>query len=246
MIRYSKPRVIALIVIVAVLWAAVSCPHPDLFQSDDGLVVLAEGGRLTVYALGKVSLSPSSDGDIHVRTDSGEHILTEGRLALDDDGDVSILIPQGITTVRVNGEGGASAAYLQIHSLSLSAVSGHVDARSIDADEVRLTTVSGDISADGISASSFHGDTTSGDMSLSGSIGECKANAISGDVSLTLESTATLVDVSTVSGDITIDVEDVEAYTLDLSEGSQGTSTRQGSGEGLISCTTVSGKLIIS
>ena len=48
MIRYSKPRVIALIVIVAVLWAAVSCPHPDLFQSDDGLVVLAEGGRLTV------------------------------------------------------------------------------------------------------------------------------------------------------------------------------------------------------
>lgn len=246
MIRYSKPRIIALIAIVAVLWAAVSCPHPDLFQSDDELVVLAEGGRLTVYAMGKVTLSPSGDEDIHVRTGDGEHILAEGRLALDEDGDVSILVPEGITSVRVNGEGGASAVDLQLHSLSLSAVSGHVGARSIDADEVRLTTVSGDISADGLSSTTFHADTTSGDMMVSGSIGECKANAISGDISLTLESAATLVDVSTVSGDITIDVEDVEAYTLDLSEGSQGKSTRQGSGEGLISCTTVSGKLIIS
>lgn len=246
MIRYSKPRIIALIAIVAILWAAVSCPHPDLFQSDDELVVLAEAGRLTVYALGKVSLSPSSDGDIHVMADSGEHILTEGRLTLDEDGDVSILVPEGITSVRVNGEGGASAVDLQLHSLSLSAVSGHVGARSIDADEVRLTTVSGDISADGLSSTTFHADTTSGDMMVSGSIGECRANAISGDISLTLDAAATVVDVSTVSGDITIGVDDVEAYTLDLSEGSQGTSTRQGSGEGRISCTTVSGKLIIS
>lgn len=124
---------------------------------------------------------------------------------------------------------------------SASTVSGDIAFDDVTAsDKVKITTTSGSISATNTNAAELEVDTTSGDCQYEGSANQrAKVNTISGEISLNLAACPGEASMSSVSGDLRLEMAQVQGFTMDYSAvsgefysdfpGTQRTGERSGS-----------------
>lgn len=197
MIKYSKPRIIILIVILLLLWAGVRCNAHLPFSRSEEVRMVMDKGRVTVYsgADGSTHISPSQDDSFHLITASGEHqSASSGTITVRDPGDVTIGVPAGLASISFNGIGDVLVEDVEAGSIAVSSVSADLMAEGVRAGELRLTTIDGDITV------------------TSPGVPDLRADTVNGDIRLTLETDGT-IRAETVNGDIIIDVPDPQSYS---------------------------------
>ncbi len=103
--------------------------------------------------------------------------------------------------------------------VSASTVSGDIMFRDVTTSgKVKTTTTSGTISATNTSAAQLEVQTTSGDCQYEGGAGEAvKANTVSGDLTLNLASCPGTGEMSSVSGELWMELKEAQGFTVDYS-----------------------------
>ena len=150
-------------------------------------------GKITVY------LPAEAHPTVSIRTTSGD-VTWEKAIPGDA---FSIQTTSGDIDIEMDQEE-------MLPRMEASTTSGDITCR-MSAAEVRLGTISGDIDWLG-DAGALTVQTTSGDAKMSGGVTLARLHAVSGDLTLCLEEQKVEVEVSTVSGDVTIRVpEETEA-----------------------------------
>lgn len=95
---------------------------------------------------------------------------------------------------------------LKLESVGINTVSGYIDAEELDAaKELKITGNSGNIKLVDCSAGELNADAVSGNILLADcSFNDVSVNTVSGEVELGLHEAAAEVDVSSVSGNVTL------------------------------------------
>ncbi|MDD6369862.1 DUF4097 family beta strand repeat-containing protein [Galactobacillus timonensis] len=180
-----------------------------------------------------VQLIGNDDGDLVVDCDDSIHqqvrgdtlVIDENTLRhggyagfmamLDDSQQLTVYVPHGFTSIEVN----TTAGDLYIEEL--------------DAGQMKFHTLSGDISGDFSWCGTLEMDTKAGDGQLEGSVEKLFVNTVSGDFSLDIKRMKTGhmsltsgdleltvhnpfddLSITTVSGDVELDVEDLDGVDL--------------------------------
>lgn len=123
----------------------------------------------------------------------------------------------------------------QAQSVTLRSTSGDIDIKDVESDKLEISCTSGDIdvinSLGLLTVNSVSGDidvrkhvgkeislmAISGDIDFSGNTEQMKIKTTSGDIDLDFDQPVISVSASTLSGDISLSVEDLEEYSFDLS-----------------------------
>nr|WP_300660788.1 DUF4097 family beta strand repeat-containing protein [uncultured Acetatifactor sp.] len=219
----------------------------------------------------KIELS-SVSGDIRLaltRTDKTELSTTSGDIMLDQaSGEAVISSTSGM--IRLLALKGGLRVTTTSGDISLGKVKGDMNI-STTSGEVRLqegqgeldaSSTSGDIRADSLEGA-FRLDTTSGTLSIAKGSGFGKAGSVSGDIRIFLDELQGGLDISTTSGDVSLQLPKTASLSLhfsstsgecvtffdeELSFNKKGNKAegQHGGGEHSIDVSTVSGDLSIS
>lgn len=229
MIRYSRPKVIILIIITAALWYCVRCGISLPFSDVNRFSIDADGNSVEINNRleGRLAVTSSDDELIRITDSSGERVLSEGSYHTQEPSDVIyISLPSSYKDISI-------------------AAIDEISADGIEAENISLSTVSGNISAENISAREIDASTVSGNITISQSSVTDKADAasVSGNILLALGE-AGEISADTVSGNITVDVPQPDAYSSDITSAEKSRQT-EGHGSGRLRLTTVSGSVNI-
>lgn len=229
MIRYSRPKVIILIIITAVLWYCVRCGISLPFSDVNRFSIDADGSSVEINNRmeGSLAVTVSDDELIRIMDSSGEKVLSEGSYHTQEASDViHISIPSSYKDISIAAIDGISADGIEAERIFLSAVSGNISAENIRAREIDASTVSGNIT-----------------VSQSAAAEKADAGSVSGNILLALDE-AGEISADTVSGNITVDVPQPEAYSTDITS-IEGSRQTEGHGSGMIRLNTASGTVNI-
>ncbi|NLI22956.1 MAG: DUF4097 domain-containing protein [Clostridiales bacterium] len=120
---------------------------------------------------------------------------------------VCVRVPKAWTQkIHINTVGGMlNARGLNGSRIVLDTVSGDMRASRITAGEISLKTIIGDIRADNLTAESLSVRTVSGNVSLDdAAVSKARCTTVSGEPKIKLKGDFTLMDVRSVSGDVTL------------------------------------------
>lgn len=220
----------------------------------------------------KKTESSSTSGDIrlaYVVTDKAELSTTSGDIMLDQaSGEAVISSTSGM--VRMQALVGRVRVTTTSGDISLGQVKGDMNISTTSGDirlqkgqgDLDASSTSGDIRADSLDGA-FSLDTTSGTLSIAEGSGFGKAGSVSGDIRIFLADLQGGLDISTTSGDVSLQLPKTASLSLrfgstsgecrtffdeELSFNKKGNkaSGRHGGGEHSIDVSTVSGDLSIS
>ncbi len=137
--------------------------------------------------------------DIKCSTISG-HITSEGLILEDLD----------LSTVS----GHIYSNSLKADNLELSSVSGDLNLKSVNSGDSNLNTTSGKIDINNFTGIKLDSSSVSGSVDFSGQVHEVELRSTSGDLNLNLDNLKGNIDMSTVSGDVSIRIEKNPNYRL--------------------------------
>lgn len=245
MIRYSKTKVVILIILVLVLWVAVRCGISLPLSARSGAHVSADGGGLTVHSRGcDLVVGPSPDDLVHVEGDGQERAIGQGDVRMYTDDVVTILVPASMTGLFLDGTGSIEVASMDVDSLELATVDGKLSLSGCSARQAAATTIDGDVCITGSSFPRLSIHAIDGDMDIAQcNVDDIDGTTVDGDITLSLSSFQT-ISVSTVDGDIILDADGLSEATLTIDD-SSASRTIQGLSDKRVEASTVSGKVEI-
>ncbi len=113
--------------------------------------------------------------------------------------------------------GNISMNDLNIASGKMSSVSGDIDLNQINATEtLTVSTTSGDVSLDSVSTN-LNFNTVSGNVNLSNFSGNISGHTTSGNIGIVLANNLFTIDLSSVSGDVIVDVNSDAPFSFNTS-----------------------------
>ena len=243
MIKYSRARVVFLIIVVIALWITARCSLP--YAEKRVVRVDANMGRVTVIAdTGHVEVRASSDGMIHINSNVEEYSMQSGSYSVENAEEVIIYLPSSTRDLSLSATGSAYIYSLSLDSLSASNSEEELSLSNVTVNSLTITSLDGDVDIWDISAEDVEVSTTSSSIYLHSShVSTITATTSSGNVNIDLSSFDE-ASIFTASGDVSISVDDISSYSIELS-GPQGNLSNPGTGDGLISITTTSGNITL-
>lgn len=241
MIKYSRARVIFLIIAVIALWIAAKCSMPYVEKRE--VRVDANLGRVTIIAdADHVEVRASSDDEIHIQSNVEEHSMSGGSYAVEDADEVTIYLPSSTREVSLSATGSAYIHSLDLENLSASNSEEPLSVSNVALDSLTITSLDGNVELWDLRAEEVDVTTTGSSVFLrSSEVGSLSATTASGDVDIDLPSIGEAT-ITTSSGDVSIALDDISSYTCHLSD-AEGVREIPGSGDGRISITTGSGSI---
>ena len=231
MIRYSKTKVVILIIVVLVLWIAVRCGISLPLSARSGAHVTIDGDGLTVHSRGcDLVVGPSSDDLVHVEGDGETRTISQGTVRTYTDDVVTVLVPASAMGLFLDATGSIDVAGMDVDSLELATVDGKLSLSGCSARQASVTTIDGDVCITGSSFPLLSIHAIDGDIDIA----QCDVDDIDGQT----------ISVSTVDGDIILDADGLSEATLTLDD-SSANRTIQGLSDKRVEASTVSGKVEI-
>lgn len=116
---------------------------------------------------------------------------------------------EGLNISTASGD--LRASHVKADEVEASAASGDVELKGVEAAACCLSTASGDVNVQEVKAGMLSASSASGDVnvrSIRTEMGNCQCQTASGDIELSFTGPVSLIDVSSVSGDIRLDIEE--------------------------------------
>ena len=186
MMRYSRTKIVILIIIFAVLWIS-TCVNEKLPYADETEVridVQTDSVMIT-SSMDNVLRIMSSDTD-EIRLESGgeEKIINGTTYKVDNPSDAVIFIPSSYIGIYVNALERIEVSSLEGSTISINNVNSGIDIRNVKAADLSVASVSGDISISGTSCDGLLDiRNTSGDIFIyDNSLHDIDIESISGDI----------------------------------------------------------------
>lgn len=186
MMRYSRTKIVILIIIFAVLWIS-TCVNEKLPYADETEVridVQTDSVMIT-SSMDNVLRIMSSDTD-EIRLESGgeEKIINDTTYKVDNPSDAVIFIPSSYSGIYVNALERIEVSSLEGSTISINNVNSGIDIRNVKAADLSVASVSGDISIRGTNCSGLLDiRNTSGDIFIyDNSLHDIDIESISGDI----------------------------------------------------------------
>lgn len=206
MMRYSRTKIVILIIIFAVLWIS-TCVNEKLPYADETEVridVQTDSVMIT-SSMDNVLRIMSSDTD-EIRLESGgeEKIINGTTYKVDNPSDAVIFIPPSYSGIYVNALERIEVSSLEGSTISINNVNSGIDIRNVKATDLSVASVSGDISISGTSCD-----------------GLLDIRNTSGDIFI-YENSLHDIDIESISGDILIGNTDGHDCMTDLKNGDIG------------------------
>lgn len=206
MMRYSRTKIVILIIIFAVLWIS-TCVNEKLPYADETEVridVQTDSVMIT-SSMDNVLRIMSSDTD-EIRLESGgeEKIINGTTYKVDNPSDAVIFIPPSYSGIYVNALERIEVSSLEGSTISINNVNSGIDIRNVKAADLSVASVSGDISISGTNCS-----------------GLLEIRNTSGDIFIH-ENSLHDIDIESISGDILIGNTDGHGCMADLKNGDIG------------------------
>lgn len=206
MMRYSRTKIVILIIIFAVLWIS-TCVNEKLPYADETEVridVQTDSVMIT-SSMDNVLRIMSSDTD-EIRLESGgeEKIINGTTYKVDNPSDAVIFIPSSYSGIYVNALERIEVSSLEGSTISINNVNSGIDIRNVKAADLSVASVSGDISISGTNCS-----------------GLLEIRNTSGDIFIH-ENSLHDIDIESISGDILIGNTDGHNCMADLKNGDIG------------------------
>lgn len=206
MMRYSRTKIVILIIIFAVLWIS-TCVNEKLPYADETEVridVQTDSVMIT-SSMDNVLRIMSSDTD-EIRLESGgeEKIINGTTYKVDNPSDAVIFIPSSYSGIYVNALERIEVSSLEGSTISINNVNSGIDIRNVKAADLSVASVSGDISISGTSCD-----------------GLLDIRNTSGDIFI-YENSLHDIDIESISGDILIGNTDGHDCMTDLKNGDIG------------------------
>ncbi len=206
MMRYSRTKIVILIIIFAVLWIS-TCVNERLPYADETEVridVQTDSVMIT-SSMDNVLRIMSSDTD-EIRLESGgeEKIINGTTYKVDNPSDAVIFIPPSYSGIYVNALERIEVSPLEGSTISINNVNSGIDIRNVKAADLSVASVSGDISISGTSCD-----------------GLLDIRNTSGDIFI-YENSLHDIDIESISGDILIGNTDGHDCMTDLKNGDIG------------------------
>lgn len=177
----------------------------------DGLAVGVVKGRT---GSGDLSVDGLSADSLEIHTGSGDMELRNASAAETElstgSGDMRVERVEAEGLKISTGSGDLRASHIKTGEVEASAASGDVELKGVKAAACRLTTASGDVNVQEVQTGVLSASSASGDInirSIRAEMENCQCQTASGDIELSFTGPVSGIDVSSVSGDIRLDVE---------------------------------------
>lgn len=178
----------------------------------DGLTVGVVKGRT---GSGDLSVNNLSADSLKIHTGSGDmdlgNVKTAGTVLSTGSGDMRVERAKSERLKISTGSGDLRVSHVKSDEVEASAASGDVELKVVKAVACRLTTASGDVNVQEVKAGMLSVSSASGDVnvrSIRTEMGNCQCQTASGDIELSFTGPVSSIDVSSVSGDIRLDMEE--------------------------------------
>ena len=167
MIRYSKTKVVILIILVLVLWVGVRCGISLPLSARSGAHVTIDGDDLTIHSRGcDLVVGPSSDDLVHVEGDGQERAIGQGDVRMYTDDVVTVLVPASVTGLFLDGTESIEIASIAVDSLELATVDGKLSLSGCSARQTAANTIDGDVCITGSSFTRLSIHAIDGDIDI--------------------------------------------------------------------------------
>ncbi len=223
MMRYSRTKIVILIIIFAVLWIS-TCVNEKLPYADETEVridVQTDSVMIT-SSMDNVLRIMSSDTD-EIRLESGgeEKIINGTTYKVDNPSDAVIFIPSSYSGIYVNALERIEVSSLEGSTISINNVNSGIDIRNVKVTDLSVASVSGDISISGTSCDGLLDiRNTSGDIFIyDNSLHDIDIESISGDILIgNTEGHDCMADLK--NGDIGADELTLSSFSAEVLNGS--------------------------
>lgn len=251
MIKYSKPRIVLLIILLAALWALSWVTRPGVWDNFDipsgsgAIRIDTTDNAATVFADSehKMTVGLAEGSELVCSGPGGTSTIGRASGTRLDAAEWTISIPSWVDELMISGTGGFEVADLGLDLLDISCMDGDVALESSQAGELGISVASGDISILDTRAQEASVSVASGDITIGpGDMDSLSVNAAAGDVDIDLTGKDS-VEVSLASGDILCRVPDRSGWTLQIKD-SLGSRT-VGAGPKTASLETLAGDVAI-
>ncbi len=218
MLKYSKEKIIGLLVLVVVCMVIFSVNRLGFLFNDEILDVTISGDEIEVRteAASVFINTDSSLDEMVIETKDGKTTLSSGskHIKLKPMSNVIITLPEEVDTLSVNTISGSIDVNTSAENLTTRSVSGSIRVSDFDGESFTAATTSGDIRCEAITADRVNITSVSGEVET----GTVKAeklntNSVSGNTSLYLAEVSSGNLVS-VSGNISIEAENPSLYHI--------------------------------
>lgn len=186
MMRYSRTKIVILIIIFAVLWIS-TCVNEKLPYADETEVridVQTDSVMITSSMDNVLRIMSSDTDDIRLESGGEEKIINGTTYKVDNPSDAVIFIPSSYSGIYVNALERIEVSSLAGSTISINNVNSGIDIRNVKAADLSVASVSGDISISGTSCDGLLDiRNTSGDIFIhENSLHDIDIESISGDI----------------------------------------------------------------
>ena len=206
MMRYSRTKIVILIIIFAVLWIS-TCVNEKLPYADETEVridVQSDSVMITSSMENVLRIMSSDTDEIRLESGGEEKIINGTTYKVDNPSDAVIFIPSSYSGIYVNALERIEVSSLEGSTISINNVNSGIDIRNVKAADLSVASVSGDISIRGTNCS-----------------GLLEIRNTSGDIFIH-ENSLHDIDIESISGDILIGNTDGHNCMADLKNGDIG------------------------
>lgn len=186
MMRYSRTKIVILIIIFAVLWIS-TCVNEKLPYADETEVridIQTDSVMITSSMDNVLRIMTSDTDEIRIESDGEEKIINGTTYKVDNPSDAVIFIPSSYSGIYVNALERIEVSSLEGSTISINNVNSGIDIRNVKATDLSVASVSGDISISGtICDGLLDIRNTSGDIFIyENSLHDIDIESISGDI----------------------------------------------------------------
>lgn len=219
MLKYSKGKIVALIVLVIVCMLSFRffrLPEANSVNT----VTYAWDGKVFSVSSDSANLYVDEAEAPHMRwgSESIDNIPYEAKTIRSSEKNFMITVPVSAASVFIASEAGdVSVSTIHAGIFNVASVSGNVEATGFDGKEFSASSTSGDVIADNIKAEKASVTSVSGDIEgYIETAGSVSLESTSGDISFTVDE-AEEVKAASTSGDITLIFGHPWDYSVDAS-----------------------------
>ena len=223
MMRYSRTKIVILIIIFAVLWIS-TCVNEKLPYADETEVridVQSDSVMITSSMENVLRIMSAEGDEIRIESGGDEKSISGTTYKVDNPSDAVIFIPSSYTDISVNAIDRIEVTSLEGSSLSISNINGGIGIADVKAEDLSVTSVSGDISISGISCDGLlEIRNTSGDIFIhDNSLHDIDIESTSGDILFgNTDGHECMTDLK--NGDISAEGLNLSSFTADVLNGS--------------------------
>lgn len=178
---------------------------------------------------GDLRIEDAECKELYAKTQSGDQEISHVEMALDDmteiectsgSGDMEVRKVSAVKVRLQTASGDMSGDDLRANLLKVQTASGDMELDEVECASGTLRTASGDVSAKSVRGGELSVATASGEVELSADMGELDIKTGSGDIDLEVGSGADRIRMITGSGEIGLDMKQIEGASITARTGS--------------------------